>query len=381
MTARERVACAFDKRPCDRVPIYQAGFSATVASSILGREAYVGGGRAQYLEARALWEGEAAHQEFLARTWQDGVDLCRALGLDIVRTGYWRLAERPTRRVDELTFVYGDEAGAWRTMRHDPATELYQVVDQSPQAELRLEDLEPVVEALEAGLEGYWPGPEVVADVLRTQAEFGEDGVPYGGGGVGLCIPREPVWLEAVALRPDLVRRYLGVEAERSVRNARAAAGAGVRYLYGGGDFASERGPFYSPRAFHELMLPGLQRISAACHEVGAFHGFASDGDLWPVAEDLFGASGADFLYEADSKAGMGLRRLRERFPGLTVLGGVNSATLHRGTREQVVAETREACQAARELGGCVVGCSNQIVAGTPMGNFWAMMETLEAER
>jgi len=63
------------------------------------------------------------------------------------------------------------------------------------------------------------------------------------------------------------------------------------------------------------------------------------------------------------------------------VLGGVNSATLHRGTREQVVAETREACQAARELGGCVVGCSNQIVAGTPMGNFWAMMETLEAER
>ena len=35
MTARERVACAFELRPYDRVPIYQAGFAAAVASEII----------------------------------------------------------------------------------------------------------------------------------------------------------------------------------------------------------------------------------------------------------------------------------------------------------------------------------------------------------
>src|SRR3989339_2157525 len=127
MTPRERVHCAFEHRPYDKVPIYQTGFSAAVASQVLGREAYIGGGRAQYLEARALWEGEQAHQEYLARCWQDAVDLCRTLALDVVRTQYWRLPERPTRRVGEFTFVYGDERASYRAMRHDPQTELYQV--------------------------------------------------------------------------------------------------------------------------------------------------------------------------------------------------------------------------------------------------------------
>lgn len=381
MTAAQRVACAFEHRPYDKVPIYQAGFSARVASQILGREACVGGGRAQYLEARALWEGEAAHREYLERAWNDPVELCRTLKLDIVRTGYWRMNEKPARRIDEFTFFYGDEQGTWRVMRHDPDSELYQVIDHSPAPEPTLDDLERSVAAAEKAVADYRPTPAMFADTKRTIEEFGEDGVPYGGGAVGLCIPRDRVWLEAIALRPDIVKRYLDVQAERSCRNAKLAGQEGLRYLYGGGDFASERGPFYSPRAFHELMLPGLQRISAACREAGAFHGFASDGDLWSLADDLFGASGVSFFYEVDCKANMDLRRLRETFPRLTLMGGINSATLHRGTVEEVVAETREAVRVARECGGCIIGCSNQIVAGTPMQNFWAMMETLEAER
>ena len=36
-----------------------------------------------------------------------------------------------------------------------------------------------------------------------------------------------------------------------------------------------------------------------------------------------------------------------------------------------------DAVEAAMELGGCVIGCSNQIVAGTPLENVWAMMDIL----
>jgi len=149
----------------------------------------------------------------------------------------------------------------------------------------------------------------------------------------------------------------------------------------GGGDFASKKGPFYSPRAFHNLMLPALKKVSDACHAAGAYHMFASDGNLWPVAEDLFGASGVDCYYEIDRRAGMDLARLRDAFPHLTLLGGISSATLHAGTKDEAIHETRTALAVAREKGSIIVGCSNQIVAPTPLENFWAMMEVLHKER
>ena len=176
MTPTQRVHCAFNLEPHDKVPLYQGGFSAPVASQILGREAYVGGGRAQYLEARALGQGGAAHEEYLARSWQDAVDLCRTLKLDIVRTQYWRMPEKPTRRIDEFTFVYGDESADYRVMHHDPRTELYQIVDHSPTPEPTLEDIEASVAAQERALETYEPHPTMFDAYKRAVAEFGDDG-------------------------------------------------------------------------------------------------------------------------------------------------------------------------------------------------------------
>jgi hypothetical protein len=385
LTAKERVTCAFEHRPYDRVPIYQAGFSSQLASQILGRHAMVGGGHAQYQEAVALWHGEQAHAEYLERAWQDAVELNRKLELDVVRTAYWRMAEKPTARVDEVTFRYGDGTRRWRVMRYEPQSELYQIVEQAPQPEPTEEDLERQVNAAEEAAQRFTPSPDSFAIITRTQAEFGEDGVPYGGGGVGISLPNHGItsraWMEAVALRPDLVVRYFSAQATRAEKMAALAGQQGVRYLYGGGDFASKRGPFISPRSFHDLQLPALKRVSEACDRAGALHGFASDGNLWPLADDLFGASGVRFFYEVDCHAGMDFARLRQRFPHLTLLGGVNSSTLHRGTAEQVVEEVRHALEAAREFGGCIVGCSNQVVAGTPLENFWAMMEILHKER
>jgi len=62
-------------------------------------------------------------------------------------------------------------------------------------------------------------------------------------------------------------------------------------------------------------------------------------------------------------------------------MGGLNSYTLHRGTREEVIAETRDAMEAARECGSILVGCSNQIVRGTPSENIEAMVETMDRYR
>ncbi len=382
MLPKERVAAIFEHKPADKVPIYMGSFSSRTASAILGRpNACVGGGINQFYESKALWEGPDAHAEFAERAFRDAMDLPRVLDLDYVRPSYWRMGERPTRRIDDFTFLYGNPAGAYRVMRLDPDTELYQVIDQRPRHETTIEDIERQVAEMEKGLADYAPPESLVKDWRRAMATHGATRAVHAFG-ISVGLPyQDTAWLMAVALRPDLIRRYLDALAERACRNAALLGRVGARYAHGGGDFAGTHGPNYSPRAFHELMLPALRRVSDACHRCGVYHMFASDGNLWPVADDLFGASGVDAFYEVDLRAGMDLRRLRERFPHLTLLGGISSYTLHRGTRDDVVRETLAALEAAKASGSTMVGCSNLVVCQTPLENFWAMMETLRANR
>jgi hypothetical protein len=378
----ERVLAAFEHRPADKVPIYQAGLSSGVASAVLGREAYVGGGIQQWRESRALWNGPDAHQEFLERSIQDPIDLAEALDLDLVRPVYWRMGEKPAKRIDDFSFLYGDPEGDWRVMRFDPETELYQIAERSSRRERTMADLELEVEDAERALENYRPSADSYVATYGPALEAFKNKRAVPGGGIALNINYlEPAWLEAIALRPDLVARIFDVKAEQAARAAGAQAEVGLRYLMGGGDFSSQRGPFYSPAKFHELTLPRLQKISEAVHRNGQFHMFASDGDLWPVADDLFGAAGVDCFYEIDRKAGMDLRKLRRRFPGLTLLGNISSYVLHCGSRDDVIGETTDCLDAAKEFGSIIVGCSNQVVSQTPMENFWAMMETLHEQR
>lgn len=380
MLPHERIAAAFRYRPCDKVPIFHAGWSSRAASVVLGREAWVGGGIQQWREACALWQGPDAHAEFLERSFADAVAVSLAAGQDMIRPEYWRYARKPIKRIDERTFMYGDPDGTWEVRRFDPRTELYQVVDHSPRPKPTMEDLEREVEAMERSLESYAPGRETFAAYARAQDEYGHRWA-VAGAGIGIGIGQSEIWLRAMAERPDLVARRLDVMAERAARNVPVMASIGIPYLRGGGDFAGKHGPLYSPQAFRQLMLPRLQKISEACHRHGCYHMFASDGDLWPVADDLFGRSGVDAYYEIDRLAGMDLRKLRQRFPHLTLVGGIASQTLHLGTVDEVLAQTLDALQAARELGGVIVGLSNYPMPDTPPENILAMLETIRDNR
>lgn len=375
----DRVAAVFAGQRPDKVPVHHVGFTAWAASAVLGREAYVGGGIQRWRETLALWLGGSAHQEFIERSFRDAIDLALAVENDAVRPDYWRWPRKPVERVDERTFLYR-ERDSWYVMRFDPDTELYQEIDRSPRPEPTLDDLEQLVVAEEEAAERYRPRPESFDTALRAQALLGDER-PIRVGGIGLGIPRETVWLEAVVARPDLVARYLDARAARAVKTVHLLAELGFRYLWGGDDFASNKGPFYSPRAFRALVLPRLQRITAACRAHGAYHLFASDGNLWPVADDLFGTAAIDGYYEIDRRAGMDLAELRRRFPRLTLVGNIASSTVHQGTRAQVVAETRSCLEVAKRSGGILAGCSNYLVPGTPADNIRVMLDVIHAER
>ncbi len=295
MLPKERVAAVFEHQPTDKVPIYMAGWSSRAASYVVGRKVIVGGGCPQYYEACALWEGEQAHAEFLERIRRDALAVATAADLDYVRATYWRMPEKPTRRIDEYTFYYGDDTN-WRVMRYYPELELYGVIDRSPRPEPTIEDLQREVEMMEAS--GPAPQrPEDYPELAAAVKEVGRQRAVHGYAPWCALPPGNVAWLEAIALQPELVKRYVMAAARNSLPQVACMAQLGIPYLHGGGDFCGTTGPIYSPRAFRELMLPGLQLISEECHRHGCYHMFASDGNLWPVADDLFEAAGVDAYY------------------------------------------------------------------------------------
>lgn len=200
--------------------------------------------------------------------------------------------------------------------------------------------------------------------------------------GIWTAIPvSEPVWLEAALLRPDLVGRYLDAQVTRSIKNLNVLAPLGGRLFFGGGDFASDHGPMYSPQVFHDLILPRLQQISEVAHQLGAYHFFGTDGNVWPVAKDLYGQSGIDGHYEVDRKAGMDILKIHEQYPHITMVGNISSFTLHTGSLADVEEEARSCLLEARETNKVIAGCSNIIISETPMKNVECMLKTISKYR
>jgi len=385
MTPRERVAAAFEGRPCDMIPVHHIHASSQVASALLGREAYVGGGIQQWREVSAWWQGEDAHTEFVERSFQDAIDLSMVLENDIIRPSYWRFNRRPTKRIDENTFLFehGDES-EWQVLRYDPPSEQCNLFPYRAQRPVTFEDIEREVDAGERSLGEYRPSESWFDFEFQTQKLFG-DLYAIRIHGVGISLPLadagNEAWFEALILRPDLIARYLDLHVEHARHTIAFLASRGFKYLFGGGDFASNDGPMYSPRHFHEFLAPRLRQITDICNSHGVYHLFASDGNLWPVADDIFGYAGTHGFYEIDRRAGMDLRKLHDRFPHLTTVGNVSSHTLHLGTKDDVVRETMEAIAEGKRYSHTVVGVSNSIVPGTPMENLMAMLDTIREHR
>jgi len=376
----ERVLKTFSHEIPDVVAVHHIGFSSRAASHVLGREAYVGGGIQQWREAVSRWEGAEAHEKFLERTRRDAIELAEATQQDIVRHEYWRMNVKPSKLIDKFTLMFGDPEGRWEVRRLDPATELFQVVAQSPKGEENFEALEAEVLEQEDSIRNF----QTEADFEEVRAIVERLGDKYairvGGGSMGIPLGSK-IWLQAVVARPDIVSRLFDVQAEMAIRNMGLLSKVGAKLLFGGGDIASSRGPFYSPKSFREIMLPRLRRVAESCHEHGMYYLFGSDGNLWPLADDLFGKSGVDGYYEIDRRAGMDLGDLRRRYPALTCLGNISSHTLHRGSVEDVISETRSCIDEAQINKGIVVGVSNQITSATPRENISAMLETISRYR
>lgn len=375
MTPRQRVELVFQHREPDRVPVWEQTVCCRVASEIMGRRMRTGGGRVRWEETSARWESEQAWQEYVRRLLEDVGDLTRELDFDLVGVP-WRHSARPSEKLDEYTFRYEDPGiGWWSVYHYDRESDVFDQVDSVLRRE-GIAAIERLVEAAERGAaDAQPPSPEAYAALLAIARRAGGERCLCSGEGY-LSIPPEAAWLQACAERPDLVERYLEVSCHCSLLAIPVAARQGVKVLWAGGDLASRAGPLYSPAMFRRFLLPRLQRITRAAHEAGLWYVFRTDGNVWPLAQDLLVNSGVDGYGEIDIDAGMDLAHVRRRFPHLTLWGGVScGSTLALGTPQEVRETVRRVIRECAPGGGLVLGSSNSIHNGIPTTNFVAMQE------
>ncbi|NLI01395.1 MAG: hypothetical protein GX446_18105 [Chthonomonadales bacterium] len=140
-------------------------------------------------------------------------------------------------------------------------------------------------------------------------------------------------------------------------------------------DIAYKNGPLFSPAWLRRNFMPHLKRVNDAWHERGALCVFHSDGNLFPVLDDLV-ATGIDGLNPLETVAGMHPKLVRERYPQLVLTGGIDvSQLLTFGTPDEV----REVCrQAIRDTGGrgYLMGSTTELHWDVKLENAIAMFET-----
>lgn len=176
---------------------------------------------------------------------------------------------------------------------------------------------------------------------------------------------------------PDLVDEWLQARVEAELRRVAAIADPElipIALTYD--DIAYKTAPMFSPAWLREHWLPGLKRLVAAWHERDTVCLFHSDGNLWPVLDDLVAAD-IDGLNPLEVLAGMNVKDARTRYPDLFLTGGVDvSQLLPLGTPDEVRAVCRQNI-ADTDGRGYFLGSSTELHWDVKLENAIAMYDTV----
>ncbi len=175
---------------------------------------------------------------------------------------------------------------------------------------------------------------------------------------------------------PGLVEEWAEALCEAELRRVACIADADlIPMVLTADDIAYKNTTLFSPAWLRRVFMPRLKRLNDAWHERGALCVFHSDGNLFPVLDDLM-ATGIDGLNPLETIAGMHPKLVRERYPTLALTGGIDvSQLLTFGTPDEV----REACrQAIHDTGGrgYLMGSTTELHWDVKLENAIAMFET-----
>lgn len=173
---------------------------------------------------------------------------------------------------------------------------------------------------------------------------------------------------------PDLVHTLARMTTDFCKAAVGLAADAGADVIVLEGDLAFNTNTLMSPDQYRRFVKPYHAEIVEFCHSRRLRVVKHSDGNLWPILEDLVEV-GFDGIHPIQPQC-MDIGQVKARLQGRTaVLGNIDcSFLLPFGTPEEVDAAVKETIRKAAPGGGYIISSSNSIHPGCKPENYIAMV-------
>ena len=178
-------------------------------------------------------------------------------------------------------------------------------------------------------------------------------------------------------LEPQFASDLLDIVLDVNMQVARNAIRAGADIIVLGDDYAGNNGPLMSPNIFKKFILPRLKKMVRTIHEEGGLVVKHSDGNLWPILEDIVNA-GVDGINPLEPVAGMDIGEVKKKYGDrVCIIGNIDCGHLLSWGKEDEVRMAVKNCIARTgKRGGYILSSSNSIHSSVNPKNYLVMIET-----
>lgn len=379
MVGKQRILNAFKHIEPDFVPVSDQLIVSKVASEILGRYAYTGGGEFAKDVIELLLKGE---RDFLVeKHTQDTIEIHQKLGLDFIRVGTFvsknYSKEDLPEKISEDTYLYKNrQTRNYSIYRFSNTSGQFFCVESSFDKN-GLSALEREIKLLEKKISE--PVDFFDQSIFETWDEITrklgkEKAVCFS---TGIAIPLSPVYLEALITNPEWIEILLDYQTMQCIEFIKEAKKHGADFILGGGDLANSNGPVYNPEIFRKMLVPRYRKILEVSHSLGLPYVYRSDGNTRLLWDIWFREIGFDGYAEIDKSAGMDLGELKQLYGDkITLIGNIDCArTLVYGTKQDIENEVKDCIKKAAKGGGFILTSSNSIHYNVPAKNLVYMVE------
>jgi uroporphyrinogen decarboxylase len=331
MTSRERVLTALARKQPDRVPYCELGIDRALAQRLMG------------------WgtpSSEAANLEKNAYTVEEAKALAAFLHLDnicfVLRAPVY--AERHSGKEGRLFYGEG------------------QIKSETDLDRLQLPD--PHDDALYAEAEAFVKQKGEYACWFVTRMGIFPTMLSMGTETFCVALYDNLPFIETIL---DRYCHWTEVVAERVCR-------MGFDVFATTDDMAFNTATFFSPKVFHDLVLPRYQRLARKVSLPWIIH---TDGNILPFLDDLMSV-GIAGLHPIE-KGAMDIRHMKRTYADrLCLLGNVDLNLLGMGSPEAVDGEVRELIRDVGPGGGYIVTSGNSLAAYCLPDNVRALSQAVQ---
>ncbi len=178
---------------------------------------------------------------------------------------------------------------------------------------------------------------------------------------------------------PDAVHHLVDISVKHNIALAKKAVELGADFIILGDDYGGGNQLLVSPAKFREFFLPGLRQVVAAVKEEGAYCFKHCCGDINEILDDMV-ATGIDLLHPLDPSANMDILAVKQKYPKLVVMGGINCyEPLCTFTLDEIEAETKRVLDLVGTGGRYVIASSNSVHSDVKPENYMKMQEVRKA--